>query len=387
MSRKLALFFLCATILTGCRNKSAEITGILENPRPREYIFFQELKSKELVTVDSAIVSEDGTFEFKRKVNFPSFYLLKIKQNNFLTMLIQPGEKIKMTSHFDSLNYPVVVIGSPGTKLLVDYNRNLLKTINKIRKLSAIHDKNLGRPDFAFVIDSLDNLASGFLNEMNSYARKYIDINITSLVSMIALYSQVAPNVYVLNSERDLSYFKKVDSSLFQKYPEYEPVIDLHNQVKDMVAYYDSKKIVSEGSGETMEAPEITLPDPEGDTIKLSSTRGSYVLLDFWASWCSPCRTENPNLLRAYNMYHNRGFQIYQVSLDKTKEAWEKGIQDDKLEKWIHVSDIKYWNSVVVPLYKIESIPANYLLDKNGRIISSNLRGEALQRKLAELFN
>jgi peroxiredoxin len=387
MSRKLALFFLCATMLSSCRVKTVDITGILENPRPREYIFFQELKSKELLTVDSAIVSEDGSFDFKRKVKFPSFYLLKINQNNFLTMLIEPGEKIKMTSHFDSLNYPVAVIGSKGTKLLADYNKTLLKTINKIRKLSEIHDKNLGRPDFVYVIDSLDNLAGGYLNEMNSYAKKYIDDNISSLVSLVALYSQVAPNVYVLNFEKDLSYFKKVDSSLFQKYPIYEPVIDLHNQVKEMIAYYDNKKSVPQSSGEKMEAPEITLPSPEGDTIKLSSTRGSYVLLDFWASWCSPCRMESPNLLRAYNMYHARGFQIYQVSLDKTKEAWIKGIQDDKLEKWIHVSDVKYWNSVVVSLYKIESIPTNFLLDKEGRIIASNLRGDALQRKLSELFN
>lgn len=387
MSRKLALFFICAVALTSCRNKTAEISGILENPRPRQYIFFQELKSKELLTVDSAIVSVDGSFEFKRKVQFPSFYLLKINQNNFLTMLIEPGEKIKMTSHFDSLNYPVAVLGSKGTKLLADYNKAFLKTINKIRTLSEIHDRNLGRSDFAFVIDSLDNLASGYLNEMNSYTKKYIDDNISSLVSLVALYSQVAPNVYVLNFENDISYFKKVDSSLFQKYPEYEPVINLHNQVKDMVAYFESKKITSEGSGETMEAPEIALPSPEGDTIKLTSTRGSYVLLDFWASWCSPCRMESPNLVRAYEMYHNRGFQIYQVSLDKTKEAWIKGIQDDRLDKWIHVSDVRYWKSVVVPLYKIESIPANYLLDKEGRIIASNLRGDALQRKLAELFN
>lgn len=387
MSRKFALFFLCAAVLTSCHNKTAEISGILENPRPREYIFFQELKSKELLTVDSAIVSEDGSFEFKRKVNFPSFYLLKINQNNFLTMLIEPGEKIKMTSHFDSLNYPVAVLGSKGTKLMTDYNKTLLKTINRIRKLSEIYDKNLGRPDFVHVIDSLDNLAGGYLNEMNSFAKKYIDENISSLVSLVVLYSQVAPNVNVLNFKSDISYFKKVDSSLFQKYPEYEPVIDLHNQVKDMVAYYESKKTASEGSGETMEAPEIALPSPEGDTIKLTSTRGSYVLLDFWASWCSPCRMESPNLVRAYEMYHNQGFQIYQVSLDKTKEAWIKGIQDDKLDKWIHVSDVRYWNSVVVPLYKIESIPTNFLLDKNGRIIASNLRGEALQRKLDELFN
>ena len=387
MSRQLTTFLICAAVLTACRNKTAEIEGILENPLPRQYIFFQELKSNELLTVDSVIVSEDGNFEFKRKVKFPSFYLLKINQNNFLTMLIEPGDKIKMTSHFDSLNYPVAVLGSKGTKLMADYNKTMLKTINKLGKLSEIHDENLGRPDFAVVIDSLDNLADGYLNELNSYAKKYIDENMSSLVSLIVLYSQVAPNVYVLNFEKDLSYFRKVDSLLFQRYPEYGPVIDLHNQVQEMVTYFENKKSASVVPGESMEAPEIVLPSPEGDTIKLSSTRGSYVLLDFWASWCSPCRTENPNLLKAYNMYHNRGFEIFQVSLDKTKEAWIKGIQDDRLEKWIHVSDVRYWNSAVVPLYKIESIPINYLLDKEGRIIASNLRGDALQRKLAELFN
>jgi hypothetical protein len=95
---------------------------------------------------------------------------------------------------------------------------------------------------------------------------------------------------------------------------------------------------------------------------------------------------ENPNLVRAYDMYHRKGFQIFQVSLDKSRDAWIKGIEDDKLEKWIHVSDLQYWNSIVVPLYKIESIPANFLLDKEGRVIATNLRGERLQQKLAELF-
>lgn len=387
MIRKLSFFLLGLTLLTGCRDKTAEITGILENPSPRKYIFLQELKSNELLNVDSAIISEDGMFEFKRKVQFPSFYLLKINENNFLTMLIEPGEKIKMTSHFDSLNYPVVVQGSKGTKLLADYNKALLNARNKLLTLSEVHNRNLGRPDFAKVIDSLDNLGNIYLNEMNIFAKKYIEDNISSLVSLIAIYSQLAPNVYVLNPEKDIEYFIKVDSSLFKNYPDYEPVITLHNQVQEMTAYFENKKSVPTGTAEKMEAPEIALPSPEGDTIKLSSTRGSFVLLDFWAAWCAPCRMENPNLVKAYNMYHSRGFQIYQVSLDKTKEAWIKGIQDDKLERWIHVSDVKYWNSSVVPLYKIESIPYNYLLDKEGRIIASNLRGEALQRKLAELFD
>jgi peroxiredoxin len=161
----------------------------------------------------------------------------------------------------------------------------------------------------------------------------------------------------------------------------------LHKEVQQMISAMNGQDQVSALTGKGAAAPEIILPDPQGDTIRLSSTRGKIVLLDFWASWCTPCRQENPNLVKAYSLWHSRGFEIYQVSLDKTREAWLKGIRKDHLEKWVHVSDIRYWNSVVVPLYKIESIPANFLLDKDGRIVASNLRGEMLQIKLAELFN
>jgi len=386
MNRKLEIFLASALMLAGCGDKSAEISGILENSLPRQYIFLQELKPNELLNVDSVIISVDGSFEFRRKVKFPSFYLLKINQNNFLTMLIEPGEKIKLTSHFDSLNYPVVVIGSKGTKLIADYNKTLLLSRNRISRLKDIYDNNSGRPDLERVVDSLDNLGDSYLNEMNRYAKEYIDNNISSLATIPVLYSQLTPDIYVLNPQKDLSYFQKVDSSLFSKYPEYGPVIDLHNQINEMVSYFKGAVSPPAASADERMAPEIALPSPEGDIIRLSSTRGSYVLLDFWAAWCAPCRKENPNLVLAYNLYHNKGFQIYQVSLDKTKEAWVKGIKDDGLGKWIHVSDVSYWKSVVVPLYKIESIPANYLLDEEGRIIASNLRGDALQRKLSELF-
>jgi thiol-disulfide isomerase/thioredoxin len=160
----------------------------------------------------------------------------------------------------------------------------------------------------------------------------------------------------------------------------------LHAQVKELTAQIEEETPSGTTAVSENRAPDIALPTPAGDTVTLSSTRGSVVLLDFWASWCAPCRKENPNLVNAYNLYHRKGFQIYQVSLDKTKEAWMKGIEDDKLEKWIHVSDVQYWNSSVVPLYKIESIPANYLLDKEGNIIASNLRGERLMTVLADLY-
>jgi peroxiredoxin len=253
-------------------------------------------------------------------------------------------------------------------------------------ELSNIYRQNVDKPELPKVIESLDSTAQVYLSEINTYTKKYIDDNLKSLVSLVALYQQVAPSVNVLNPTKDLKYFIKVDSSLFKLYPDYEPVISLHEQVKEIVSKVNDDTSSSPVTASGTEAPEISLPTPEGDTLKLSSTRGSVVLLDFWASWCAPCRLESPNLVKAYAEYHKKGFQIFQVSLDKTKEAWMKGIQDDHLEKWIHVSDIKYWNSIVVPLYKIESIPYNFLLDREGRIIASNLRGERLQTKLAELF-
>jgi peroxiredoxin len=301
-------------------------------------------------------------------------------------MLLTPGEKMNLTSNYDSINYPISVTGSEGTQLMNEYNKKLRGTISKLSGLSNIYRENINSPGLPAVIQSLDSIAQTYLEEINSYTKSYIDENLNSLVSLIALYQQVAPNVYVLSPAKDYKYYIKVDSALSLLYSDYEPVKNLHTQVKQLLDGVEAKEAKSALAEEGAEAPEIILPSLQGDTIKLSSTRGSVVLLDFWASWCAPCRQENPNLVKAYSQFHRRGFQIYQVSLDKTKEAWMKGIEDDQLGKWIHVSDIQYWNSKVVQLYKIESIPSNFLLDKEGRIIATNLRGEALQTKLAELF-
>ena len=374
-------------VVVGCRNNTVKISGTLVDPVNGEYIYLDELKVDELSTVDSIKLSDDGVFSFKKDVKEPSFYLLKVDENNFLTMLVEPGEEINIIAHYDSLNYPQSLTGSNGSESMVEYNKTLRNTITKLTGLNNVYMENIDSPNLPVLIESLDSMAQSYLTEINSYTKIYIDENINSLVSLIALYQQVAPSVYVLNPTQDLKYFVRVDSSLSILYPDYGPVASLHEQVQRLVNSTEGVSGISSPAGRGAEAPEISLPSPTGDTIKLSSTRGSVVLLDFWASWCPPCRQESPNLVKAYNQYHNKGFQIYQVSLDKTSEAWMQGIKDDHLEKWIHVSDIQYWNSIVVPLYNIESIPANFLLDKDGRIIASNLRGDQLIAKLGELFN
>jgi len=382
MINKLSLFLSFILVISGCKNSTIQISGKLQNPVKGVYIYLNELKT-EWASVDSLKIGEDGKFNFKREVTLPAFYLIKINNNDFFTTLIEPGEKLRIEAMYDSLNFPSFMSGSKGSEKMVAYNKALRNTISKLMSLNEIYSQNSGNPDMSKVVQSLDSMAQQYLNEINIYTKKYIDQNIKSMISLAALYQQVAPNVYVLDPVRDIKYFVKVDSSLYNQYPESAPVKALHEQVQSLISRAGATAFLKAGD----EAPEISLPTADGKIVTLSSTRGNIVLLDFWASWCNPCRKENPNLVKAFNQYHSKGFKIFQVSLDKTKEEWLKGIGEDNLNQWIHVSDLKYWNSAVVPLYKIETIPFNMLLDNQGKIIATNLRGEDLQKKLAELYN
>lgn len=177
-----------------------------------------------------------------------------------------------------------------------------------------------------------------------------------------------------LPAEKEMASLEEIANRLNQARPN-------HPQVKQFVANLNRLRGVNEGAM----APEINLATPEGPNLALSSLRGKYVLIDFWASWCGPCRRENPNVVKTYANYKDKGFEIYGVSLDQNREAWLKAIETDKLV-WKHVSDLQYWSSAGAQAYQVNSIPQTFLLDPAGRIIAKGLRGTALDQYLAQLF-
>ncbi len=340
-----------------------------------------------LEPVDSVIPGQSGSFTFRAQTETPSFYVLSIGSDDFLTLLASPGEKIRVTASRRNLASPSEVSGSEGTKVMADFRNQQQQVVSELENLTKVYNDSILSTRLPLIMDSLDRKAAGIVADFREKAVTMLEANSSSMVSVYLLNQQVVPGLQLFDPAKDRHLYYRVDSILYAKYPESDLVLDLHNFVTGL---RQSASLTSTSGGTIAVGdilPDIALPGPEGDTVRLSSKRGRIVLVDFWAAWCPPCREENPNLVRAYDMYHYRGFDIYQVSLDQRKEDWTGAIMKDRLGRWAHVSDLKYRDSEVVKRFGLSEIPANYLIDREGRVIAVNLRGPMLLKKLEELFS
>lgn len=374
--RRTALIAFSGLLFFACTNKNnMSIQGKFENGANKTFLL-QKMYPNEIRTVDTIKINATNEFQYKAKIEEAGFYVLKAENNQLITLIILPKDNIVLNGNYKSLrNY--VVEGSAESILAKELNDKLFITNQQIDSVSMLYRGNHHIDELERVRSEANARYNEVLNLHHQYVTDFIDENKNSLVSLMALYQQYDKDTYVLNSEEDFQYFVMVDSCLMAEFPEVNMVRSLHEGVKELRQQLKMKAQTEAAFEIGTDAPEIALPSPEGDTIKLSSLRGKYVLLDFWASWCEPCRLENPNLVSAYKKFHEQGFEIYQVSLDRSRNAWLKAIEDDKLE-WVHVSDLQFWSSAAAKTYKVESIPANYLINPEGKIAAKNMRGEVL---------
>ncbi len=326
-----------------------------------------ELQTREagkMATKFSTGIAEDGTFTLKGKVTEADMYLLKVGELKGGISLFLDNSNIKVVGKSDDL-MNAEITGSATHNDLAGYNKITKAQAEALRPLYTSYNE-ANKAKNTVEVKKLETQIDGLETEQMGAKMAYIKSILKSPVS-----------AYILNS---LAYSIEEPADLEKMVNGFDPSLADYKYVKMLKETVAKMKLTAVGQI----APDFTQNDPDGKPIKLSDFRGQYLLVDFWASWCGPCRAENPNVVAAYNKFKGKKFTILGVSLDRDKAAWLKGIADDKLT-WTHVSDVKYWDNEVAKLYGVRSIPANFLLDKTGKIVGKNLRGDKLEEALAKL--
>lgn len=370
----IALLFLACGNESNNNSTSADgsptLTGKLTNLPFGTSIYLDYLTPTNLIPKDTASVDKDGNFAFTYPIKEMGYYRVRINNQNFVNLILKEGETPILTADGSNLMVTYQIEGSEDSEKLRKFNLAYQVNAQKQDSLGRLYQQN---PSDQQQFIELQIASQNALAKMNNYFKSIIDEDPGSLVSLAA--------VQMMDAETNFELYKKVDEAIQAKLPNSIYTQEFHAKVKKM-------SVLAPGS----EAPDITLNDVNGNPISLSSLRGKIVLVDFWASWCKPCRIENPNVVEAYKKFNQKGFEVFSVSLDgmqqqpNPKQDWINAIEKDNLIWKNHVSDLKGWNSTVVPLYNISGIPFAVLLDRDGKIIAKNLRGEELHNKLAELF-
>jgi peroxiredoxin len=327
-------------------------------------VYLQKLVDGQPQSVDTADVV-GGNFTFKGKMEMPDIRFLRLNEQDYFAQFFLDNASITVTANKDSLRNSKIT-GSPTQDVFKIYIAEMEKLSNDVKALQDKYQSAMSMNN-TDVAEKAKIDYQAMIDNNKVYTKNFVKEHSNSVVSAYITLFQLANQID--GTELD---------SITSKFP---PEISKSEYVVKLKELVQEQKKTSAGAL----APDFTMNDPEGKPVQLSSLKGKVVLVDFWASWCGPCRQENPNVVKLYQQFHSKGFEILGVSLDKTKEDWVKAIKDDNLT-WIHVSDLQFWQNAAARLYGVNAIPQSFLLDKDGKIIAKGLRGEQLAKKLSELF-
>ena len=330
----------------------AKIKGTVINANPNDSIVLINPLNRQAPPLEKVALGKKGSFEFQYQPNDIGFYFIGLPTGKTALVVLKPSNNGQI--EIDAITTMLTKADAEQNALLKSF-QELYNSYDKKHTTLDATDKPLEQKQLEKQLierDRLEALQSLLLKNTDNYA--------------------AAALIEYLPIDNFLNVYDNVLSTLIKKYPD-------NTIIRAKYQEMESEKKLAIG----YPAPEITLTDTAGNLFSLSSLRGKVVLIDFWASWCRPCREQNPNMVRLYRTYNQYGFEILGVSLDRDKASWLRAINSDALT-WTHVSDLKYWQCEAAVLYGVRSVPFTVLVDKNGNIVAKGLLGEALERKLKE---
>ena len=335
------------------------IYGRIKNAE-KSWIFLQKISEEGYTTIDSVESSDDGSFAIKNPAKSPDYYVLRADATNIIYLVLRENETVEVNGSAANFESNYEVKGSKDSQLLKE-----LRAFEKKLNDSLSQNYESLRGQFPEKKDSIgQQLQIAYSMEIENYSKEFIKNNMQSIVSLSA--------TKFINQYSEMNLLNTLKDSLKKAFPD-------NVYVKDYELLLTELNNMPAGSL----CPDITMNSPEGKSISLSSYRGKVVLIDFWASWCSPCRRENPALVGIYERLKRNDFEIFGVSLDENIAAWKNAIEKDKIT-WPQVSDLKRWESKLVKEFHIESIPYNILIDREGKIIAKGIRSDEIEIKVNE---
>ncbi len=363
--RNLFFSLLAIVLVASCTSRKGDeyiIKGTLTGSNLPEKVFLQTSKDGRFEVLDTADVVE-GKFRFEGKIGNPDMFYVALDENRFASFFNEAAS-INIELHSDSLMNPKVN-GSESDKQYREYLRMVERQRSVEIGLYTAYNEAARQNDTVTLQKLEKDIEANDLAQKEEIITYIKDNNASFVTPYVALR-----HAYLFELEDMETIYAAFDKKITDaKY----------------AVMFNERIVILQNVAIGKTAPDFTMNDVEGRPVSLSQFRGKYVLVDFWAAWCGPCRAENPNVVEAYNKFKDAGFDVLGVSLDRSKEDWMQAIAKDNLT-WTHVSDLQYWQNAAAKLYGVNSIPANVLLDKDGVIIARNLRGEDLHKKLAEVL-